>query len=176
MKKFILAAASALLLMTSCTKEGTALFKGNYSFKTSGTVTADYTIVTVEEDGTESTSEGTADFDLAMEQGQMDILPAGGDDMIITMNILGGEVYTVDAGVSDNVITVGPFSRKVEVELTDLEKVSVPVTVYGEGRRYEKTVIFDLTLAGSYSAVIGDTSIDLVIVDSSVQCVSKLND
>ena len=90
----IAACAAAALLLASCAKEGQGLFKGNYTFKTSGSVSAELSI-----ENTDGSSSSTLDLDLETEQGQMDILKTGSGDggMIVTMNVLGGDVRSFRA-------------------------------------------------------------------------------
>ena len=59
------AAAAVILTAVSCTKEGPSRFKGNYTFKTSGTIT-------VRPEGDDQA--GTTVFTLSDENGQMDVV------------------------------------------------------------------------------------------------------
>ena len=65
----IAALFAAMSCLLSCSKEGTDIFKGNYSFKTSGNVGVEATFTSGEE-----SSERSFDMQLATEQGQMDII------------------------------------------------------------------------------------------------------
>lgn len=138
MKKIIVAAVMSLpLFLVSCTREGTALFKGNYSFKTSGnvSVTRDEafrndttfnrrivipegsylpvevvdTVVTVHDD--------TLKLMIDTEAGQMDItgMGAGSDDMLITMNVTAGEMVAYYAEAGTDVMSVRPSKRHMRL-------------------------------------------------------------
>ena len=119
----IAACAAAALLLASCAKEGQGLFKGNYTFKTSGSVSAELSI-----ENTDGSSSSTLDLDLETEQGQMDILKTGSGDggMIVTMNVLGGDVYTAQAKVQDEVLVLEPYTRYVRLEFPDFGHKNMP--------------------------------------------------
>ena len=87
-KKLSIPAAiiSAIVLLSSCGK--ISRFQGNYSFKTSGTVTMERASVN---DATKEEIKSA----LTSESGQMNILSKGGDSLIVTMSIIGGDVVVM---------------------------------------------------------------------------------
>lgn len=170
MKRLVrIAAVTALAVLSavSCTKEGPRRFEGNYTFKTGGTLS-------FREAGNEGAS--VTKVSLSSESGQMDIIETGKGDgeMIVTMNILSGGVVTFTAKAEGKAITLLPSERTISVRLGngELSTVSADVSVSGTGERYDNIVVFDLEYEGGY--VRNDT--EYIIVDSSVECVAKLND
>ena len=112
MKRFLMAAAVILsMLAVSCTKEGAPRFKGNYTFKTSGTVT-------VSPAGDESAE--PQKLKLLDENGQMDVVVSDKNtgEMIVAMNILGGSVLTFNAVADGKTLTITPFSRQLTIPVT----------------------------------------------------------
>lgn len=174
-----LAAVTATVMLTSCEKEGNMLFRGYYSFKTSGVIEVERTM-TYPQDGTVTVD--TLQISLAAESGQMNILSS--DDkagkMFVTMNVIGGDAVVLDATTSGSDMTVGPSDRTISF-LDGVDRVSLNVSVNGTARKYENVVIFDLDYSGEGS--VGDPNDgnavrygDYAILDSSVKCVAKEND
>lgn len=170
------AVLAILFSAVSCSKEGCQLFRGNYSFKTSGSldvhVTGTYTNLLDE----------TTDIDeqlsvtLATEQGQMDVMTTSAKEgmMVITMNVLAGDVYVADAEADGSKLSLEPFDRKVNVMVRD-NVIQVPVSVSGMAGRYEDTVIYELQYEGSADYSGNSLDIHLEITSSDVCCVAKLN-
>ena len=173
MKKTIILVLAAAMSLASCSREGVNLFRGNYSFKTSGTMTATVTVADTVETRTEEMT-----VSVVTEQGQMDILAVDADEgtAIITMNVLAGDVYTMDAVADGEELSIEPFERMLDVTLTGIGKVTVPVTVEGTAHRYSNVVIFDLAYIGSTETEVGDYDVTLEITSTAIQCVAKLNE
>lgn len=184
MRKFglIKALVAALVLafsLTSCQKEGAGLFKGYYSFKTSGTIDVNrktYSPLT------DTMDEQKISLSLTPEWGQMNVLPISGksDEMIVTMNVVGGGAIVFKATASGKSLTMEPIERTVTV-LDGTDKVSFNVTVNCVAEKYDDVIIFYFDYAGKGS--VGDhseTSVtkysDYVITASDVKCVAKEND
>lgn len=150
-------------VLCSCTKEGTGRFKGNYSFKTSGSIS-------VREKN--NTSAEVIRLNLSDESGQMDILETDGTNggMMVTMNVLSGPVLVFDAEADGKVLNLLPKTRILTVR-HGVEHMSVEVLVEGTGNRYDNSLIFNLNYSGTY--VRGD--IEYEIIESDVQCVAKKN-
>ncbi|MGN0188938.1 MAG: hypothetical protein ACI395_05425 [Candidatus Cryptobacteroides sp.] len=162
-----IAAAAAFLVFASCTKEGTARFDGNFTFKTGGTITV------TEKDNTAGGAEPET-ISLTAEGGQMDILTVDKKTgkMIVTMNITGGTVLTFDALAQEKTLTLEPIERTVKISVgNDLTKVDAKVTVSGFGERFTDVIIFRLTYEGGYTFL----GTEYVIQSSSVDCVAKKN-
>lgn len=159
--KIVAMAVVAAAALCSCAKEGPGRFKGNYSFKTSGTVS-------VREKGNEEAEAFT--LKLPDEQGQMDILEAEGNGMLVTMNILSGGVVVFNAEAEGKTITLLPEERVLSVK-PGVVQVNMTVTVEGSAHRYGDSVIFDLAYTGKYE----ELGIEYEITGSDVKCVAKLN-
>jgi len=170
----VMAAVSAL---ASCTKEGAPLFRGNYSFKTSGTVEVAATGTVTSLGGNTSDIDEQLSIDLATEQGQMDIIATSAKegDMIITMNVLGGDVYTTTALAEGDELSIEPFDRKIAVVVRK-NTITIPVTVSGTAHRYDNTVIFTLEYEGEADFEGDNVEIHAEITGSDVRCVAKLNE
>lgn len=164
---------AAAISLSACSKEGPGLFKGNYTFKTSGTVSAVVSIESPDESGS-----STLDLNLVTEQGQMDIISTGGEDgeMIVTMNVLGGDARSFRAHAAGDVLEIEPFDTRVSMQIARHGTATVTVTVSGTASRYGNVVIFDLVYEGGGVSEIGDSTAEVEIVGSSVQCIAKLND
>ncbi len=173
------AVASIVLSVSSCSKEGVKRFSGNYSFKTSGTITAMAVSAEGTDDGTATAEgDGTVTVNLTAESGQMTIVTSDKSDgeMIVAMNILGGDVITFNAKADDKTLTIEPFTRTLTLHVgtifTDLVSVETTVTVSGEAQRYDSSLLFNLTYEGSYTHL----GTEYRIISSDVQCWAKSND
>ncbi len=227
MKRNLISAAAVLaallLSLTSCEKEGTRLYEGYYSFKTSGTLTIDREVNASDDDtdaddstgddtaggddtsaGTTSvqpssalddlldslgislpdlrdslgidpditlpTTDGTFKSSLSSESGQMNIVTTGENTMIVTLNIVGGDVLVFDATVDGKKITLSPISRILTIKDEGIT-FTVDATVEGTGEKYGDVVIFSLKYTGDTSYLI----YNYTITDSDVKCVAKVN-
>ena len=105
MKKTIIIAVLALLALTACQKKNAPLFRGDYSFKTSGSVTLD------EIDPQDEPVSYTVS--LPNEIGQLEIsdLDNGKDSVLVVMNTMGGEVVITHALCKDNEIFLRDFKK-----------------------------------------------------------------
>ena len=205
MRKFI-PAAFALLLMVSCTKTGPAAFRGYYSFKTGGTIDVKGRVYDLQRDTfkidttiNEYTIAGRKFRDtsyryhvkndtigsrdttflrhLVAESGQMHILDKSGDEMLLTMNITGGDPVVFYSKVSGEDLVLSPTRRMVGVrpgngDDDDDDTVSFDMTVSGSGKRYENMIIFDLWYEGRYAY----DGLEGNVTDSRVNCIATLND
>lgn len=172
---------SAILIISavlcSCRKEGTAIFEGNYSFKTSGVV---YARQTAEPADTLLPFELTVK--LPTESGQMDITPVGDDAeaMIVSMNVIGGDLLLLHATVEGEELVIAPDKRTVsfsvpggaEDDFVSSTVVKADLELTGEGHRYDNIIIFGFRYEGSFA--IGDTEYE--IYDSDIDCRAKLNE
>lgn len=158
------------MLAVSCTKEGAPRFKGNYTFKTSGTVT-------VSPAGDESAE--PQKLKLLDENGQMDVVVSDKNtgEMIVAMNILGGSVLTFNAVADGKTLTITPFSRQLTIPVTDegsLLETAYPVasvTVSGYAERYADALMFWIEYEGKYTF----QNVEYEIVSSDVSCWAKEN-
>ena len=146
----------------SCRKEGPSLFEGNYSFKTSGTIT-------VQQSGVESAER--MEISLSNEMGQMDILAKDGRNVLVSMNVMGGDIINCDASVTGDNLQLGPFRRKISLNWLDSGIYRADVVVSGNAVKYGDILVFQL----SYSGTCERAGVIYDIVDSHVECVAKTN-
>ena len=108
----------------------------------------------------------------------MDILKTGSGDggMIVTMNVLGGDVRSFRARAEGSSLIVEPFDTKIKLQIARHGTATIDVTASGSAKRYGDVVIFDLVYEGEGVSEIGESTADVKICDSSVQCIAKLND
>ncbi len=149
------------LAVSSCQKEGIDLYEGNYSFKTSGTISVEKKSDSVNE---------TENLSITSEAGQMNILKKDDDSAIITMNVIGGDVFVLEAVVENNTLRLVPSKRKVTFK-EGVQTVSLDCSVSGIGEKLKDVVIFTLTITGSGSSAL----YNYTITDSDVKCVANLN-
>jgi len=133
-KKALMAASIVILpMLVSCEKDGSALFKGNYSFKTSGNIsvvrdeafqndttysvstitTEDSIIPQVKIDTIVTVHDDTLTVMIDNEAGIMDIteIDAETGASVITLNVTGGEVVAYYASAEGRSITIEPLKR-----------------------------------------------------------------
>lgn len=163
-KKLSIAAAivSAIVLLGSCSK--ISRFQGNYSFKTSG-------IVTMER---ESINDGTKEeirSSLSSESGQMNILSKGGDSLIVTMSIIGGDVVVMEGKLENDRIVINPFKRMMTVS-DGSRSVTMDMDITGAATRYDDVILFDFQFLGTGSTL----SYNYSVKESEVKCVAKANE
>ncbi len=190
------ALAASLMSLSSCEKEGVKLFDGNYSFKTSGTVTMQRTLKdsgnasaqAVGDDDTDfpdinipdidlpdinfpNEGDGTVDVQLSSESGQMNIIKTGDNSVWVTMNIVGGDALTFNATAEGKTLTLEPATRMMSFR-DGTRTVSIKVTVSGTAEKHDDVAIFKLEYTGK-----GETTLyDYEIKESDVKCVAKLNE
>jgi len=146
MKKQILIAVFALLAFTSCQKSGTNLFRGDYSFKTSGSVTMDEI---VPEGETYEPSSYTVS--LPNEIGQLEISDLGDetDSLLVVMNTLGGEVIVTHAFSDGDEIFLKEFTKNTLLFTGDSITLKNEVRVQASGQMYEdNTLILNMIYDG----------------------------
>ena len=226
-KIFIPVAMMCAVILSSCTKQGTTLYKGNYSFKTSGTLSlvkdpsspndTSYRIVSdivydstfvktvkyvdgkeVEVIDTVVTSREISRKDtvvtvfpdkltvsLDTESGQMDITETGsaGGEMVMTMNVLGGDMIVQYATAEGEGITLRPLDRFMRISLlkylvgyTDVSEMKdysfeSYINVTGDGRKYGNIVLLDMKYSGSLKY----NKVTYNIADSKIDCRAKEN-
>ncbi len=193
MKKTLFTPALTLLLaltaLCSCSKEGTELFEGYYSYKLSGEITLTE-IIETEEDGTgdaDSQTEGDQTGDtgsdtgetaepqvltltLTPESGQMNILTRDkdGGKMVITLNAMGGDATTLEASVEDGKLVIPASDKYFSSELLKFK-----LSISGEGTKLSDMVLMDLTAAETEISYLGK---NYTLTDSKITCVATSND
>ena len=146
MKKTIIIAFLTLLALASCQKKNAPLFRGDYSFKTSGSVTLDE--IVPEGDTIEPVS---FVVNLPNEIGQLEIsdLNNGQDSVLVVMNTMGGEVVVTHAFCKDNEIFLRDFKKNALLFTGDSITLKNEVHVQASGQMYEdNTLILNMTYDG----------------------------
>lgn len=194
-----------LLAAIACSKQGPALYSGYYSFKTGGTLDIEGKVYDIARDTTridtliKERSVGGRTFKdttyryhivndtlavrdtsflrhLVAESGQMHILNDNGDEMILTMNITGGDPVVFSALYREGDLILSPTRRMVAIRPDDEEKsdesVLCDMTVSGKGRRYDNMILFKLEYAGDYSY----EDMDGTVSESRVDCIATQNE
>lgn len=148
MKPTNLLTISLFLLMALCLpscSDPVHSLTGDYSYKVSGTATIGA--------GTEVV--------LPMEQGALQIVHLSDRTYLLTMNVLGGIVYTGEAVLSDNTLTLQDchrtlhFTREVVdstllTPITRIERYDYNVDVTGTGELHDETIVFSLRYEGTH--------------------------
>ena len=132
------------MAMASCQKKNAPLFRGDYSFKTSGSVVLDE-IVNDGEEGDSFT------ISLPNEIGQLEIsdLDNGKDSVLVVMNTMGGEVIVTHALCQDNKIFLRDFTKNTLLFTGDSITLKNEVRVQASGQMYENnTLIINMIYDG----------------------------
>ena len=132
-----------LMALASCQKKNAPLFRGDYSFKTSGSVTLDE-INTEDEPASYTVS-------LPNEIGQLEIkdLDIGKDSVLVVMNTMGGEVVVTHAYCKDNEIFLRDFKKNTLLFTGDSLTLKNDLRVKASGQMYENnTLILNMTYEG----------------------------
>ena len=143
MKRIIPILFCALMALASCQKKNAPLFRGDYSFKTSGSVTLNEI----------STEDEPASFtvNLPNEIGQLEIkdLDNGKDSVLVVMNTMGGEVVVTHALCQDNKIFLRDFKKNTLLFTGDSITLKNELRVKASGQMYEdNTLILNMIYEG----------------------------
>ena len=132
------------MALTSCQKKNDPLFRGDYSFKTSGSVT-------LEEIVPQGETGETFTVGLPNEIGQLEIstLDNGKDSVLVVMNTMGGEVVVTHAFCKDNKIFLRDFNKNTLLFTGDSITLKNELRVKASGQMYENnTLILNMTYEG----------------------------
>jgi hypothetical protein len=132
------------MALASCQKKNAPLFRGDYSFKTSGSVT-------LEEIVPQGETGETFTVGLPNEIGQLEIsaLDNGKDSVLVVMNTMGGEVVVTHALCKDNEIFLRDFKKNTLLFTGDTITLKNEVRVHATGQMYEdNTLILNMTYEG----------------------------
>lgn len=144
MKRIIPILFCALMALASCQKKNAPLFRGDYSFKTSGSVT-------LEEIVPQGEMGETFTVGLPNEIGQLEIsaLDNGKDSVLVVMNTMGGEVVVTHACCKDNKIFLRDFKKNTLLFTGDTITLKNDLRVHASGQMYEdNTLILNMTYEG----------------------------
>lgn len=175
--RIAIALATVILSAVSCKKTGNQLFKGYYSFKTSGTLTIEAKTDKETEEGEEETPI-TYTINLSNENGQMNILDVDAKDgkMALTMNIVSGPVVVTEATTNDKKLTVSPFERILTLKDENGSNLEMTVTISGTGQKLDNMVMIDLIYSGQTQKESWTGTTTTYTIDSSnVVCVAREN-
>ena len=143
MKRIIPILFCALMALASCQKKNAPLFHGDYSFKTSGSVTLDE--INAEDEPASFT------VGLPNEIGQLEIsaLDNGKDSVLVVMNTMGGEVVVTHAFCKDNEIFLRDYKKNTLLFTGDSLTLKNDLRVHASGQMYEdNTLILNMTYEG----------------------------
>ena len=144
MKRIIPIVICAFMALASCQKKNAPLFRGDYSFKTSGSVT-------LEEIVPQGETGETFTVGLPNEIGQLEIsiLDNGKDSVLVVMNTMGGEVVVTHALCKDNEIFLRDFKKNTLLLTGDSLTLKNDLRVKATGRMYEdNTLILNMIYDG----------------------------
>ena len=131
------------MALAACQKKNAPLFRGDYSFKTSGSVTLDE--INTEDEPVSYT------VSLPNEIGQLEIsaLDNGKDSVLVVMNTMGGEVVVTHAFCQDNKIFLRDFKKNTLLFTGDSLTLKNDLRVKAPGQMYENnTLILNMTYEG----------------------------
>ena len=132
------------MALASCQKKNAPLFRGDYSFKTSGSVT-------LEEIVPQGETGETFTVGLPNEIGQLEIsaLDNGKDSVLVVMNTMGGEVVVTHAFCKDNEIFLRDFKKNTLLFTGDSLTLKNDLRVSAKGQMYEdNTLILNMIYEG----------------------------
>ncbi len=143
MKRIIPILFCCLMALAACQKKNAPLFRGDYSFKTSGSVTLDE--INAEDEPASFT------VSLPNEIGQLEIsaLDNGKDSVLVVMNTMGGEVVVTHACCKDNEIFLRDFKKNTLLFTGDSITLKNELRVKASGQMYEdNTLILNMIYEG----------------------------
>lgn len=146
MKRIIPIFICGMLALASCQKKNAPLFRGDYSFKTSGSVSMDEIVA-------EGDTDEPASYTISLpnEIGQLEISDLGNvkDSLLVVMNTMGGEVVVTHAFCSGNEIFLRDFKKNTLLFTGDSLTLRNEVRVKASGQMYEdNTIILNMTYDG----------------------------
>ena len=143
MKRIIPILFCCLLALAACQKKNAPLFRGDYSFKTSGSVTLDE--INADDEPASYT------VSLPNEIGQLEIsdLDNGKDSVLVVMNTMGGEVVVTHALCKDNEIFLRDFKKNTLLFTGDSLTLKNDLRVSAKGQMNEdNTLILNMVYEG----------------------------
>ena len=150
MKKILIFSILCSIILCSCQKKGIDAFQGDYSFKTSGTVTVQRQASILD-----TVTHAAYTFNLPNEIGQLNIstLDKHNDSVLVVLNYLNGEVIVTQGYCQGQAITLKSFQRNaLNLNIDAQTSVKSPIKVRAEGTIYDdNTIVFDMTYRGKVS-------------------------
>ena len=143
MKRILFILICSLIAFTSCQKSGMHLFRGDYSFKTSGSVTLD------EIDPEDKPVSYTVSLPNEIGQLEISALDNDKDSVLVVMNTLGGEVVVTHAFCDGNEIYLKNFTKNTLLFTGDSLTLKNDLRVSASGQMYEdNTLILNMVYDG----------------------------
>lgn len=143
MKKTIVIILFFLIAFTSCQKSGIPLFRGDYTFKTSGNVTVKRA---------DLLNPAVFNVNLDNEIGQINIAKLDGksDSLVVVMNYLNGEVIVTHGYCKGQEIFIKKFKRNaLKLSFEGYLNLGCEVEVTAKGTMHdENTLILDMVYEG----------------------------
>ena len=149
------------LLLSACSNHLQTIL-GDYSYKTSATVLINDTI----------------DIALDEEIGSIDIVHIGDSTLLLTINELGGGIYTTHATLRGQNLLLEPYSKRITLTYTQqdtlthlprLYQTTFTTNISGKATQYEHTLVFDLTYQGI------SLSDQQILIGNQITMVAKKN-
>ena len=144
MKKSIFLILCGLIAFTSCQKKGINLFLGDYSFTTSGSMTAKRANAT-----------NPMEFNITLDNeiGQLQIakLDSKNDSLVVVMNYMNGDVVVTHAYCEGQNITFKDFKHNsLKISIDGNIDMLCEVNIKAEGTMYdENTLVLNMTYEGT---------------------------
>ena len=143
MKRIIPILFCCLMALAACQKKNAPLFRGDYSFKTSGSVTLN------EIDAEDEPASFTVSLPNEIGQLEISALDNGKDSVLVVMNTMGGEVVVTHAFCKDNEIFLRDFKKNTLLFTGDSITLKNELRVKASGQMYEdNTLILNMTYEG----------------------------
>ena len=197
MKKLAISLLTVSCLLCACGRQGPSLYRGSYSFKTGGTVDVTGEVFDIVKDtvridtvitgiifkdtsyryhivnDTIGSHDTTFTRRLLAEKGQMHIVSAGGDSLVLTMNITGGDPVVFRAAATGGDLVLVPSRRHAALAGENIFRVeSLDVLASGSGKRYEDVLVIEMDYQGDYSS----DGFEGRVTGSDIKCVATEND
>ena len=143
MKRIIPILFCCLVALAACQKKNAPLFRGDYSFKTSGSVTLN------EIDAEDEPASFTVSLPNEIGQLEISALDNGKDSVLVVMNTMGGEVVVTHAFCKDNEIFLRDFKKNTLLFTGDSLTLKNDLRVKASGQMYEdNTLILNMVYEG----------------------------
>lgn len=132
--------AAALLCLCSCNKA--KVFTGDYSYKTSGTLTISRS----------DTTEIPYELKQIGQLSVIDLKSSDKDSVLLVFNELTGGVTTVHAKVDGDSLRIVPYTKTISVTSGLLQSANCEINVSGRGVRYDDIIMLDEVYDGEITS------------------------
>ena len=174
---------SLSFLLTGCADEAEPSFTGAYTYKTGGQLRVLPTALTADGVDAVAACSTLSGYDLANlwapltpESGEMTLIYTNEaqDSVILTFTALMGDLCTMTGTLAGDTLTLSGTDTK-SMQLTDGNQSLGGgfVTVTGEGRMYDGSLILNLCYEGTLTSTAAGRSMEMTIMESRIQCVAQ---